>query len=139
MEFAGSVHACVRASKCVFVSDNYNNIFINWESDALFHRDELELFYFYININKIMNSMSVKYLYIFHSNVDGYECHSDGLQEVLSKSSINFDVVCLSETSQQSDHVYLKNVNYENYHYPFSTTTKSRKGGVDVYLMYSVK
>ena len=37
---------------------------------------------------------------IFHSSVDGYECHSDGLQEILSKSSINFDVVCLSETSE---------------------------------------
>ena len=24
---------------------------------------------------------------IFHSSVDGYECHSDGLQEILSKSS----------------------------------------------------
>ena len=46
---------------------------------------------------------------IFHSSVDGYECHSDGLQEILSKSSINFDVVCLSETSQQSDHVFPKN------------------------------
>ena len=42
---------------------------------------------------------------IFHSSVDGYECHSDGLQEILSESSINFDVVCLSETSQQSNHV----------------------------------
>ena len=43
---------------------------------------------------------------IFHSNVDGYECHSDGLQEILSKSSIN---LCLSETSQQSDHIFPKN------------------------------
>ena len=43
---------------------------------------------------------------IFHSSVDGYECHSDGLQEILSKSSINFDVVRLS---QQSDHVFPKN------------------------------
>ena len=46
---------------------------------------------------------------IFHSSIDGYECHSDGLREILSKSSINFDVLCLSEASQQSDHVYPKN------------------------------
>ena len=46
---------------------------------------------------------------LFHSSVDGYECHSGGLQEILSKSSINFDVVCLSVTSQQSDHVFPKN------------------------------
>ena len=39
---------------------------------------------------------------IFHSSVDGYECRSDGLQEILSKC-INFDIVCLSETFQQSD------------------------------------
>ena len=49
-----------------------------------------------------------KYFNIFHSSVDGYECHSDGLQEILSKSSINFDVVCLS---QQSDHVFPKKWN----------------------------
>ena len=46
---------------------------------------------------------------IFHSSVHGYECHSDGLQEILSKSTINFDVVCLSQTSQQSDHVFPTN------------------------------
>ena len=46
---------------------------------------------------------------IFHISVDGYECLSDGLQEILSKSSISFDVVYLPETSQQSDHVFPKN------------------------------
>ena len=40
---------------------------------------------------------------IFHSSDDGYEFHADGLQEILSRSSINLDIVCLSETSQQSD------------------------------------
>ena len=53
--------------------------------------------------------------------------NSDGLREILSKSNINFDVVCLSETSQQSDHVFPNNVILENYHYPYSTTTKSKK------------
>ena len=50
-----------------------------------------------------------KNLLIFHSNVDGYECHSDGLREILSNSSINFGVVCLSVTSQQSDYAFPKN------------------------------
>ena len=58
-------------------------------------------------IDEFTNIKSVKKLCnIFHSNVDGYECHSDGLQEILSKSSIN---LCLSETSQQSDHIFPKN------------------------------
>ena len=65
--------------------------------------------------------------------------HSNG--EVLSKSSLNFDVVCLSETSQQLDHVFPKNVIFENYHYPFSTITKSKKGGVVIFVKdnYNVK
>ena len=46
---------------------------------------------------------------IFHSSVDGNECHPEGLQEILSKSSIIFDVMCLSETFQQSDHIFPKN------------------------------
>ena len=54
--------------------------------------------------------LHVKFFFnIFHSSVDGYERYSDGLRDILSKSSINFDVVCLSETSQQSDHVFPKN------------------------------
>ena len=72
----------------------------------------------YYTINEFINNKSVKkYFNIFHSNVDCYECLSDGLREILSKSSLNFDVVCLSETSQQSDHVFPKNVTFENYNY----------------------
>ena len=35
---------------------------------------------------------------------------------ILSESSINVDVVCLSETSQQSDHVYPSGT-YKHYYY----------------------
>ena len=54
---------------------------------------------------------------------------------------MNFDVVCFSETSQQLDHVFPKNVILENYHYPFSTITKSKKGGVVIFVKdnYNVK
>ena len=96
----------------------------------------------YYTFDDFINIKSAKKTFnIFHTNVDGYECHADGLREILSKSSINFDVVCLSETSQQSDHVFPKNVTFENYHYPFSTTTKSRKGGVAIFVKdsYNVK
>ena len=59
-------------------------------------------------MNLLILRVSKKSFNILHINVDGYECHSDGLREILSKTSINFDIV-LSETSQQSDHVFSKN------------------------------
>ena len=97
----------------------------------------------YYTIDEFTKIKSVKKSFnIFHSNVDGYECHSEGLGEIVSKSSLNFDVVCLSETSQQLDHVFPKNVILENYHYPFSTITKSKKGGGVVIFVkdnYNVK
>ena len=96
----------------------------------------------YYTIDEFTKIKSVKKSFnIFHSNVDDYECHSEGLGEILSKSSLNFDVVCLSETSQQLDHVFPKNVILENYHYPFSTITKSKKEGVVIFVKdnYNVK
>ena len=63
----------------------------------------------YYTIDEFTEIKSVKKSFnIFHSNGDGYECHSEGLGEILSKSSLNFDVVSLSENSQRLDHVFPK-------------------------------
>ena len=47
---------------------------------------------------------------IFHSNVNGYECIADNLQEVLTNTSINFNVVYLSVTSLRIDETFPENV-----------------------------
>ena len=68
---------------------------------------------------------------ISHSNVNGYECHSDRFHEVLANSRIDFYVICLSETGQKFDP---PNAMIHSYHDPFCILTKSRNGGVAIFI-----
>ena len=71
---------------------------------------------------------------IFHANVDGLECHFDDLQYVLSDSSLDFNVICISETSQKKDTDFMKNVSLQNYKNPYTTGSNTAKGGVAIYV-----
>ena len=105
--------SCVSGLRtCQQVGDRSNQIENRIIPDCELLRERKIDSYYLLSVNTIdefTNITCQKIFNIFHSSVDGYECHSDGLQEILPKSSINFDVVCLSETSQQSDHVFPKN------------------------------
>ena len=71
---------------------------------------------------------------IFHSNVNGYECHSDNVHKVLASSGLDFHAICLSETSQKLDQVFSPNSMIQGYHNPFCTPTNSRNGGVAIFI-----
>ena len=57
--------------------------------------------------------------------------HHD-LHGVLTNSAINFNGICISETSQQKDEVFPQNEKFVNYD-SFCTSTKSSKGGVAIF------
>ena len=65
---------------------------------------------------------------------NGYECHSDRVHEILANSSLNFHVVCLSETCQKLDQDLASVTMIQGYHNPFCTPTKSKNGGVSIFI-----
>ena len=67
-------------------------------------------------------------IHIFHANVNGLECHFDELQPFLSNSSLDFDIICISETSQPNETDFLRNVNIQNYCKPYTTESLTGKG-----------
>ena len=71
---------------------------------------------------------------IFHSNVNGYESHSDNIHEMLVEFEIDFNVICISETSQQIDEHFSDNSLIKNYSKPYFTETKTQNGGVAIFV-----
>ena len=51
------------------------------------------------------------------------------LETVIGDSNLNFNVICISETSQRESTMFCKNIDLKNYHTPISTGTKTAKGG----------
>ena len=72
-------------------------------------------------------------LNIFHSNVNGLESKFDDLHHFLSGTSLEFDFVAISETSQQCDSYFINNVSLNGYT-SFFTPTSTRKGGIALYV-----
>ena len=71
---------------------------------------------------------------IFHSNVNGYETHFDNLHEMLVDTKIDFNVICISETSQQIGENFSVNSLIQNYSKPYFTETKTQYGGVAIFV-----
>ena len=69
-------------------------------------------------------------LNIFHANVNGLECHFEDLHHFLSESHLDFNAICISETSQLNDTNFDNNVDYSI----FTTETLTAKGGVAIYI-----
>ena len=73
------------------------------------------------NLDRNLNSFD-----LFHSNVNGLSSHFDDLHEVLTNSAIDFNVICISETTQQKDEVFPLNETFVNFD-SFYTSTYCRK------------
>ena len=50
-------------------------------------------------------------------------------EPVIVDSNLNFNVICISETSQKESAMFCNNIDLKNYHTPISTGTKTAKGG----------
>ena len=72
-------------------------------------------------------------LKIFHNNINGLEMKHDLLQNFLVNSSINFDIIAITETSLKNENNNFKtNICIEGYQ-NFSLSSKSNKGGSTIY------
>ena len=70
---------------------------------------------------------------IFHSNLDGLESKFDALHDFVNTTTMELDVICLSETSQKLNQDFMLNTTLEGYNQPFTTGSKFMKGGVAIY------
>ena len=73
-------------------------------------------------------------LNIFHTNVNGYSSHVDTINDFLAQSKVEFDAICVSETSLQHNDLIPDNDILNNYSRPFTTNTMTSKGGVAIFL-----
>ena len=74
---------------------------------------------------------------VFHSNVNGLETKFDILHDFLSNSVSAFDVIGITETSQNTETFFTSNISINGYK-PFFTPTNSRKGGTFLYVRSSL-
>ena len=77
-----------------------------------------------------------KNLNIYHANANGLESHFDNLHDFLSRLPTDFDVINITETSEQFDG-FKSNVSLEGYDTYF-TPTNSAKGGTGIYVKSNI-
>jgi len=84
--------------------------------------------------NNFVNSNKSSSFSVFHSNVNGLDTHYHDLHLLLSEINIDFSVINITETSQKLNQNFKTNVSLQGYASPFTTETKSNKGGVAIYV-----
>ena len=88
----------------------------------------------YYNVHEFKNLLSNdNHLNIFHSNLNGLESKFDELNEFISTTKMNLDLICISETSQKNDDDFLSNISIDNYYAPYTTGSNFARGGVAIY------
>ena len=86
----------------------------------------------YHTINEFESLNLADRLNIFHSNVNGLESKFDTLNAFLCSSSAPFDIIGITETSEQKDTSFLTDVEMQGYNL-YHTPTNSTKGGCCIY------
>ena len=71
---------------------------------------------------------------IFHANVNGLETKFDTLHTFLSGAKSTMDVIAITETSENKDHSFLRNISIDGYKKPYHTASGSSKGGTALYI-----
>ena len=71
---------------------------------------------------------------IFHADVNGLEFHFEELHHFLSNASLDFNAICITETSQPNESDFVRNVNINNYCKLYTTETMTGKSGVAIYI-----
>ena len=91
------------------------------------------IFYmFYIDeFNNMNDSESFK---ILHSNLNGVENIFDDYHTFVTSANSNFDVMCISETTQKENFPFNLNINIDGYGQPFTLGSKTARGGVAIYV-----
>ena len=81
----------------------------------------------------IANDLTNPSFSIFHTNISSLEAHFEELQSTLHTINLPFDVIGITETREQKQHSFKKNVKLDNYQM-FSKPTNSSLGGVALYV-----
>ena len=71
---------------------------------------------------------------IFHSNLDGLENKYELLHNFIKSTSLDIDIINISETSHKLKDKFKSNIFIEGYNSPFTTGSKFSKGGVAIYV-----
>ena len=72
-------------------------------------------------------------LKLFHLNISSLPKHIDSLENLLSSSKINFDVIAISETRISSNNMCAHNLALDNYSFEYCPT-ESSAGGSGIYI-----
>ena len=87
----------------------------------------------YHTINEFHKSINKNNFNIFHNNVNGLETKFNDLHQLLSRTSADFDIIAITETSQKViNEEFFSNISLDGYK-NFSTPTNSSKGGTTIY------
>ena len=72
-------------------------------------------------------------LNLFHTNINGLENKFEQLHNFVNTTKMNVDLIGISETSQREGCNFSKNVTIDGYQQPFTTGSKTSRGGVAIY------
>ena len=92
----------------------------------------------YHSVEEVQSLNVGKSFNIFHSNVNGLESKFENLHSFINGSKSAMDIIAISETSENNDHSFFRNVEIDGYEL-FSTPTLSKKGGVALYVKKEFK
>ena len=87
----------------------------------------------YYSANEFQNLKTSNNLNIFHTNINGLESKFDILHEFISNTSVELDIVAITETSHKNGDFFTTNVSLEGYN-EFYTPSNSSKGGTAIYV-----
>ena len=88
----------------------------------------------YYNIEEYQNVSKPQKFKNFHSNINGLSSHYDDLHMLLTQTNSDFDVINITETSENKDSSFPTNISRDGYNYPYTTASKVSKGGVVMYI-----
>ena len=66
--------------------------------------------------------------------MNGLETKFDTLHTFLSGAKSTMDVIAITETSENKDHSFLRNISIDGYKKPYHTASGSSKGGTALYI-----
>ena len=88
----------------------------------------------YYSCSEFQDLNNSKSLNIIHSNLNGLESKFDDYTNFINNTTLNLDVLCISETSQKENCNFKLNVTIDGYKQPFCIGSKTSRGGVAIYV-----
>ena len=75
---------------------------------------------------------------LLHTNLNGLERNHDQLLTFVNNTSMEIDIIALTETSQKENENFKTNISLKGYQQPFSIGSKTAKGGVAIFARNNI-